>query len=533
MVHDNAPKICEFASILTGLGHDVFIHLDGSVSDTARERYMAAVNEVVPQATFVHPVRCEWGSWNLVEGTLSLVRAVVASGKPFTHVQLLSGADLPTQNIGYFGDFLLRNPDSDFIESVDVSVSRWVVHGPEKERFHYYFPFNWRRQRKLFDMFFALQRFCGVKRNIPCGIRPRLGSQWWTLRLATCRKLVEFLDQYPGVCRYFKKVLIPDECFFQSIVPHLVDSREIVPRTLTLYQFTGYGKPFVFYDDHLEMLVEQPFFFARKVSPVAKILQKALFDRALSGPRPEWQDDRAGQISWKFQVESTRAFRFRDPIVGHIGNSKHHALKNPVQHCVVLACTDPAVRFATEQQLSQTRGVHCINSFELPPYRAYGHASLPTLNSFLANELSLASGLVTCICTTVTDFPDLIYGLDRLDGPDGKQAVKARCAVIETAELTIDQRALRRTVHDWAYEKIIVQLVRGEIPAALPAEIGSKYPGEEDAFPAFLQDQFAELIDCIKEPVVQFEGGHLVRLRRNAAKTPGHPSTIQSRSHCH
>lgn len=538
MVHDNAPKISEFASLLSGLGHAVFIHLDGSVVGPAREKYIAAVSEVAPQVSFVKEVRCEWGSWSLVQGTLNLVNAVVASGKPFTHVQLLSGADLPTQNISYFGEFLMRNPDSDFIESADISVSRWVVHGPEKERFQYYFPFNWRRQRKLFDIAFAIQGLLDVNRKIPCGIRPRMGSQWWTLRLSTCQKLVEFLGKHPEVCAYFKKVLIPDESFFQSVLPLLVDTREIVPRTLTLYHFSGYGKPHVFYDDHLEMLLEQPFFFARKVSPVAKILQKSFFERAVSGPRPEWQDARAGKISWKFQMESNRAFSFKDPMVGHIGKSKHHAMKNPLQSCVVLVCTDAAARFSIEQKLRQTSGIYCVNSFGLPPYRAYGHTSMPALNSFLANELSIARGLTTCICTTAADFAEVIHGLEGTEGIkktkktketeeteeteeiEGPRTVKARCAVLETSEFTIDQQALQGTVLDLAFEKIIVPLEKGVISLAAPAEVRFSHSATPKFFPVFLQEHAYELIEWIKAPVVVTKGGHLVKLRTNLEEKP-------------
>ena len=69
--------------------------------------------------------------------------------------------------------------------------------------------------------------------------------------------------------RFFRTTWIPDETFFQTLVPHLVPEHEIRRRTLTFLMFTDYGMPVTFYNDHYDLLLSQDFLFARKISPGA------------------------------------------------------------------------------------------------------------------------------------------------------------------------------------------------------------------------------------------------------------------------
>lgn len=57
---------------------------------------------------------------------------------------------------------------------------------------------------------------------------------------------------------------------------HLVANNEVESRTLTFLSFSDYGIPTVFYNDHLNFLLSQDYLFARKISPHAIDLKKAL-----------------------------------------------------------------------------------------------------------------------------------------------------------------------------------------------------------------------------------------------------------------
>ena len=107
--------------------------------------------------------------------------------------------------------------------------------------------------------------------------------------------------------RFFRTTWIPDETFFQTLVPHLVPQAEIRTRTLTFLMFTDYGMPVTFYNDHYDLLLSQDYLFARKISPGATELKhrlgelfassdveftisnegRSLFS-FLTGPGPDW-----------------------------------------------------------------------------------------------------------------------------------------------------------------------------------------------------------------------------------------------------
>jgi hypothetical protein len=130
-----------------------------------------------------------------------------------------------------------------------------------------------------------------------------MGSQWWTLTWDVAKQIMA-LAREPDILAFFRTTLIPDELFFQTMVAHLVDYRTITGRNLTLYQFTDYGVPVVYYTDHIDYLLRQPFFFARKLSPHSPELQDGLeaswAEGAKRRPR-QFADDEFGRIGTEYE----------------------------------------------------------------------------------------------------------------------------------------------------------------------------------------------------------------------------------------
>ena len=67
--------------------------------------------------------------FSLVAATLDGLTALVSSGCEFSHVMLVSGADLPLRPLADLDAFLAANQDADIIESVELSEKRWVMDG--------------------------------------------------------------------------------------------------------------------------------------------------------------------------------------------------------------------------------------------------------------------------------------------------------------------------------------------------------------------------------------------------------------------
>jgi hypothetical protein len=117
------------------------------------------------------------------------------------------------------------------------------------------------------------------------GLVPHLGSQWWCLTRQTLSAILEDPDR-AVYDRYFERVWIPDESYFQTLVR--LYSRQIESRSLTLAKFDFQGKPHVFYDDHLQLLRRSDCFVARKIWPRADVLYETFLSRRLpSDPEAE------------------------------------------------------------------------------------------------------------------------------------------------------------------------------------------------------------------------------------------------------
>ena len=214
---------------------------------------------------------CDWGQFSLVAATQDAAEILLGDFPHVSHAFLASGSCLPLRSVDDLNDYLDRHPETDFIESVTTEEVIWTVGGLDLERFTLRFPFSWKKHRALFDRYVRIQRKIGLSRKIPKGVEPHLGSQWWCLTRKTLSAILTDPDR-GAYDRYFRKVWIPDESYFQSLVRK--HSSTIESRSLTLSRFDHQGKPHVFYDDHLQLLQRSDCFVARKIWPRANKLYR-------------------------------------------------------------------------------------------------------------------------------------------------------------------------------------------------------------------------------------------------------------------
>ncbi len=275
LCHKDAPGIIAQARRLTFSGDFVSIHFDASADATAFAEIQAALGDN-PSVTIVKKrYKCGWGEWSLVAATLAAVRAAVEAFPTATHFYMLSGDCQPIKTAEYAHDFL-DSSECDYIEHNDFFKSNWIKTGLKEERLIYRYWFNERTQSRLYYASLAIQQKLKLTRKIPGDIEVMIGSQWWCLRRQTIEKVLAFCDQRPDVIRFFSTTWIPDETFFQTIVPHVVPRHELRNRTLTYLVFTDYGMPVTFYNDQYDLLLRQDYLFARKISPEALELRERL-----------------------------------------------------------------------------------------------------------------------------------------------------------------------------------------------------------------------------------------------------------------
>lgn len=268
MCHTALHRAAQVARYWSENGAPVVIHVDARVSakDYAGLGEMLADRENV---SFCKRFKCEWGTWSLVAASQAGAEQMLERHPEVHHVFLASGSCLPLRPLKELNDYLEARPHTDFIESVTTAEVGWTVGGIDMERFTLRFPFSWKKQRRLFDRYVELQRRFKVRRLIPEGITPHLGSQWWCLTRQTLSAILED-PRRESRDRYFSKVWIPDESYFQSL--SRLYATNIESRSLTLSKFDYQGKPHIFYDDHLQLLRRSDCFVARKIWPKAEKL---------------------------------------------------------------------------------------------------------------------------------------------------------------------------------------------------------------------------------------------------------------------
>jgi len=268
LVHDAFDRAEQVARHWAINGCPVVIHVDRQVGRECYNKFVKSLSDL-PEIKFCGRHRCEWGTWSLVAASQTASELMLKSFPEVRHVYLASGSCLPLRPVEELVAYLDEHPRTNFIESVTTEDVLWTTGGLDAERFTLRFPFSWKQKRYLFDRYVKLQRRLGLKRRIPDGIIPHLGSQWWCLTRQTLSAILEDPDR--GIYdKYFSKVWIPDESYFQTLVRQY--STDIESRSLTLSKFDFQGKPHIFYDDHLHLLRRSDCFVARKIWPHAERL---------------------------------------------------------------------------------------------------------------------------------------------------------------------------------------------------------------------------------------------------------------------
>ncbi|MFT6272601.1 MAG: hypothetical protein ACJA0F_001446 [Dinoroseobacter sp.] len=281
MVHTDLDRAAQVARYWATSGNPVVFHVDKKVS-AADERGLRKAISDLDNIRFAAREDCRWGTWSLVAATQNAAEKMLSEFPTVRHVALTSGSCIPLRPVEELVDYLDDHPRTDFIESVTVEDVPWTIGGLHHERFTLRFPFSWKTHRRSFDRYVRLQRRLGLRRRVPQGIDPHLGSQWWCLTPETLASILTH-PRRATFDRYFKSVWIPDESYFQTLAR--VVAPRIESRTLTLAKFDLQGKPYVFYDDHLQLLRRSDCFLARKIWPRADRLYDAFLAPASRAPK--------------------------------------------------------------------------------------------------------------------------------------------------------------------------------------------------------------------------------------------------------
>jgi hypothetical protein len=256
--------------------------------------------------TSVHVIQGKGGrgDFTIVDGYLAALRWLRDNRIHYTWITNLSGQDYPVSSLAAFTEELSAAPHDGFLHH-----STELAQGRPDGYDRYYFQYT-----KLKDTLsvaeramlrlprVALERFSAPYRiNTSYGLmigrradpapfntefRCYAGSYWHTIRRRCADYLLDFVDTKPDLVAYLQHVLVPDECFFQTVLANHPEFR-FVNDNRRYFDMRGarHGHPKVMTEDDLPRFLGGRYFFARKFERSSgQALLDKLDQHALSGP---------------------------------------------------------------------------------------------------------------------------------------------------------------------------------------------------------------------------------------------------------
>lgn len=242
-------------------GNHYLIHVDKR-SGPAMAADIAEFLSPFANTAMLDSRKAVWGGYSLVDAELRGMAQLLEMGADWKYFINLSGQDFPLKSQGYIADFLTRNAGKQFIRALDQRVVR-----PDTVN---------RLSHHFVEAFSRIFR-TGVPRPFMADVIPYIGTQW----KAVTRVFCDFVCNDPAAApykRFYKRTLIADEGFFQTVMMNAFNSRNVVNDDLRTIDWIPEGdiklRPRTFVESDALRLILSPDLFARKfdASEDSKIL---------------------------------------------------------------------------------------------------------------------------------------------------------------------------------------------------------------------------------------------------------------------
>lgn len=218
LCHKNSEQINMLTKQLQRVNCDIYIHIDKK-SDIRNNIYLYDNVYILPEDS---SFSIEWGSNDMVKATLELIKYSKNSQVKYDYISLLSGQDFPLASLNTVNQFLEK--PYNYIEVIyenDKRYNRYLK--------LYEIPYpSWISKDitiyKIIKRLYMLltggfrHTFSIFKRRKPCVNKFYFGSQWWILTSEAAYYCLDFSLSNPNYLDYFDKCIIPDECYFQTII---------------------------------------------------------------------------------------------------------------------------------------------------------------------------------------------------------------------------------------------------------------------------------------------------------------------------
>lgn len=256
LAHSRPAQVARLIARLQNPGDHVFLHVDRSA---ALAPFLAALGPRRDGVSLLPRHRSRWGSYGVAEATLDGMRAGLEHGADFMLV--VSGQDYPIKPLEALRERLGRQPDTGYMHFFELPNPDWSE--PEGglwrlNRRHY------RLGRRSVHVPNRLTPFVPLRR-LPLGLVPFAGANWWCLPRCCAADILEFLQENPQLEGFWRRVALPAESLFHTILLNGPLRDQIVFDDLRYIVWTpGAAHPKTLDAAELPWLARSPAYLARK-----------------------------------------------------------------------------------------------------------------------------------------------------------------------------------------------------------------------------------------------------------------------------
>ncbi len=256
LCHSDPQQLKRLADRLLHSNADVYIHVDKKTDVTPFTTLLTGNN-----IHFItNRVKVYWGDYSIVQATINGFEQILATGKPYDYIQLMSGQDYPLQRIEAFHAHLTKHPGKVFMHYESVE-EQWQEALPRIRQ--YYFS-----NLKIPRGTYLVEKMVNAllpKRRLPAGIVAMGRSQWFTASRESVAYIVDYIKREPWVSRFFKYSWAADELIFQTILYNSPFRQHMVNDNLLYLDWSaGAASPKVLTTADAPAIVASGKFFGRK-----------------------------------------------------------------------------------------------------------------------------------------------------------------------------------------------------------------------------------------------------------------------------
>ena len=243
-----------------------FIHYDLR-SPAAEFQQLQQAFRNQPNVKLLARHKCRWGDFGHVLASLKAIEEIARLGFACDYAILLTAQDYPIKSVAAIRRRLDLAAGRSFMESTAWPIPGWENGRAIRRIQNYYVHLPCPRWARSLGWPPGRQHLTiPLRRKIPGGLHPHFGSSYWYLHRRCLEYIYEYVRHHPEYVRFFHRTMIPDECFFQTLLMNSSLADTIERRTLTYIDWRP-PLPGIMTVQDLPSLQASDCLFARKFDP--------------------------------------------------------------------------------------------------------------------------------------------------------------------------------------------------------------------------------------------------------------------------